>query len=114
MRTRVLTCRPRGVRLLGWSAFVGFFVLVVTWPLNNFVAKRAVRIHKGLSTARDKRMGVLNELIGAVKFIKFFAWEDRWIERALDAREIEMQWMIKCALCLRLVMFATTFGLRYL
>ena len=46
-------------------------------------------------TARDKRMGVLNELIGAVKFIKFFAWEERWIGRALDAREVEMQWMVK-------------------
>ncbi|KAJ3486309.1 hypothetical protein NLI96_g4318 [Meripilus lineatus] len=81
--------------LLGISAFAGFFVLVIGWPLNNFVAKRAVRIHKGVSTARDKRMGVLNELIGAVKFIKFFAWEERWIKRALDAREVEMQWMIK-------------------
>lgn len=63
-------------------------------------------------------MGVLNELIGAVsiwqpantsrqygayrlfrylqvKFIKFFAWENRWIQRVLDAREVEMQWMIK-------------------
>ena len=40
-------------------------------------------------------MGVLNELIGAVKFIKFFAWEDKWIQRTLNAREVEMQWMIK-------------------
>lgn len=40
-------------------------------------------------------MGVLNELIGAVKFIKFFAWEGRWIQRALDAREEEMKWMVK-------------------
>jgi hypothetical protein len=30
-----------------------------------------------------------------VKFIKFFAWEEQWIQRALDAREIEMKWMIK-------------------
>ncbi|KAL1948407.1 hypothetical protein VTO73DRAFT_12482 [Trametes versicolor] len=82
-------------QLLGWSAFTGFFVLVLSWPLNNFVARRSVRIQKGVSTARDKRMGVLNELIGAVKFIKFFAWEDRWIQRVLDAREVEIQWMIK-------------------
>lgn len=40
-------------------------------------------------------MGVLNELIGAVKFIKFFAWEERWIKRVLDARETELQWFIK-------------------
>lgn len=82
-------------QLLGWSAFAGFAVIIITWPLNNLVANRSVRIYKGLSTARDKRMGVLNELISAVKFIKFFAWEDRWIKRAMDAREVEMQWMVK-------------------
>ncbi|RPD61590.1 multidrug resistance-associated ABC transporter [Lentinus tigrinus ALCF2SS1-7] len=82
-------------QLLGWSAFAGFVVLILSWPLNNFAARRSIRIQKGVSTARDKRMGVLNELISAVKFIKFFAWEDRWIQRVLDAREVEMQWMIK-------------------
>jgi hypothetical protein len=34
--------------------------------------------------------------ISQVKFIKFFAWESRWIDRALDAREAEMKWLIKC------------------
>ncbi|KAI0752843.1 multidrug resistance-associated ABC transporter [Daedaleopsis nitida] len=82
-------------QLLGWSAFAGFFVLILSAPLNNFISKRAVRIQKGFSTARDKRMGVLNEMISAVKFIKFFAWEERWTQRVLDAREVEMQWMIK-------------------
>lgn len=81
--------------MLGWSAFAGFFVLILIGPLNHFVAKHSIRIQKGVSTARDKRMGVLNELIGAIKFIKFFAWEDRWIQRVLDARKVEMQWMIK-------------------
>ncbi|KAF8957708.1 ABC transporter type 1, transmembrane domain-containing protein [Flammula alnicola] len=82
-------------QLLGLSAFAGFVVLLVAWPLNSFLMRRGVRIQKGLLSARDKRMGVLNELIGAIKFIKFFAWEERWIGRALDAREVEMKWMIK-------------------
>jgi hypothetical protein len=33
--------------------------------------KRSVRIQKGSSTARDKRMGVVNELIGSVSPILF-------------------------------------------
>jgi len=41
-------------------------------------------------------MGVLNELIGAVKFIKFFAWEEKWIQRALDSRAVELEWVVKC------------------
>ncbi|TFK50633.1 P-loop containing nucleoside triphosphate hydrolase protein, partial [Heliocybe sulcata] len=82
-------------QLLGWSAFAGFVVLLLGWPLNSYIARRAIRIQKGLLAARDKRMGVLNELIGAVKFIKFFAWENRWIDRAMDARHKEIQWMVK-------------------
>jgi ABC-type multidrug transport system fused ATPase/permease subunit len=100
--------------LLGWSAFAGFVILLLGWPLNSFLTKRSIRIQKGVTTARDKRMGVLNELISAVsyysfcdfpatadyclakiKFIKFFAWESRWIDRVSDARATEIKWMIK-------------------
>ncbi|KIM37758.1 hypothetical protein M413DRAFT_448273 [Hebeloma cylindrosporum] len=82
-------------QLLGLSAFAGFIILIAGWPLNSYIARRSIRIQKGALAARDTRMGVLNELIGAVKFIKFFAWEERWIARALDAREAEMKWMVK-------------------
>jgi ABC-type multidrug transport system fused ATPase/permease subunit len=81
--------------LLGLSAFAGFVVLLAGWPLNSFVTKRSIRIQKGVSASRDKRMAVLNELISAVKFIKFFAWEDRWIKRVMEARGVEMNWMVK-------------------
>lgn len=40
-------------------------------------------------------MGVLNELLGAIKFIKFFAWEDRWIQRTMKARKKELSWMVR-------------------
>ncbi|KAI0657563.1 multidrug resistance-associated ABC transporter [Cubamyces menziesii] len=82
-------------RLLGWAAFTGYVVILLTWPLNKLLATRTQNISKGLSTARDKRMGVLHELIGAIKFIKFFAWEDRWVGRVTEARKAELQWMAK-------------------
>ncbi|KAG9310797.1 hypothetical protein JVU11DRAFT_8649 [Chiua virens] len=84
--------------LLGISAFAGFVVVLIGWPLNSYVMKRSIRIQKGVSASRDKRMGVLNELISAVKFIKFFAWEERWIDRTMDARGVEMNWMVKARL----------------
>ncbi|KAI0048026.1 multidrug resistance-associated ABC transporter [Auriscalpium vulgare] len=82
-------------KLLGWSAFAGFLTLGLAAPLNSALAKRSIRINKGLMAARDKRMGVLNELIGAIKFIKFFAWESRWIERIQDSRNTELSWLFK-------------------
>ncbi|KAF7297249.1 hypothetical protein MIND_00958000 [Mycena indigotica] len=82
-------------QLLGLSAFAGFVVLLLGWPLNSYLTKRSIRIQKGVLKARDERMGVLTELIGAIKFIKFFAWEERWIDRALAARSNEIKWMVK-------------------
>ncbi|KAJ7108212.1 multidrug resistance-associated ABC transporter [Mycena epipterygia] len=82
-------------QLLGFSAFSGFVILVLGWPLNSYLMKRSIRMQKGLVKARDERMGVLNELINSVKFIKFFAWEQKWIDRALDARNTEIKWFTK-------------------
>ena len=101
-------------RLLGWSAFAGYAVMFASFPINSFMTKRAIKIQKGTSVARDKRMQLVNELISAVrilneiyirsltltftkvKFVKFFAWEGRWIERVMDARKNELNWIIKC------------------
>lgn len=76
-------------------AFAGFLVLVAAAPLNSILTKRGIKISRGTLGARDARMAVLNELISEVKFIKFFAWEDRWIARALKARAKELDWLIK-------------------
>jgi hypothetical protein len=56
--------------ILGWSAFAGIIVLIVAVPLNSFVSKRSIKITQDLLKARDARISVMNELIGAITFIK--------------------------------------------
>ncbi|KAJ7470737.1 hypothetical protein FB451DRAFT_1475523 [Mycena latifolia] len=77
-------------QLLGWSAFTGFVVVLMGWPLNKYVTER-------------NRVGVLDEMISSIKFIKFFAWEDRWMEKAMNARADEMEWLSECRM--NIVMF---------
>ncbi|KAJ7134728.1 hypothetical protein C8R44DRAFT_610315 [Mycena epipterygia] len=82
-------------QLLGWSAFSGFIAILAGMPLNNYLAKRNSEINKGILTAKDRRMGEVNELLSAIKFVKFFSWEEMWIGRAMDARNEEMAWRLK-------------------
>ncbi|KAF9258421.1 P-loop containing nucleoside triphosphate hydrolase protein [Marasmius fiardii PR-910] len=77
-------------QLLGWSSITGYLVLLAGWPLNSLLSKHTIRIKKGLSSATDTRIRLLNELLKGVKFVKFFAWEGPWIERVMGAREKEM------------------------
>ncbi|KAJ6593236.1 multidrug resistance-associated ABC transporter [Mycena capillaripes] len=82
-------------QLLGLSAFAGFVVVLIGWPLNSYLSRQSIRIQKGMLKAEDARTGSLTELINSIKIIKFFAWEKRWIDRVLKARNEEMKWMVK-------------------
>jgi hypothetical protein len=53
--------------MLGVSAIAGTAVLALGWPLNSVLARRAARIQKGALEAVDKRMGILAEMIVAVR-----------------------------------------------
>lgn len=72
------------------------------------------KIRSQTMAAQDKRMSVVNELVSAVsvtytptdalsyrtvqvKFIKYFAWESKWIDRALAAREVELGLILRGA-----------------
>lgn len=82
-------------RLMGWSAFAGLAVLVVSVPFNSVISKQNIKINQELMKARDKRIGIMSELVGAIQFIKFFAWIEQWKGRAADSRKKEMRQLIR-------------------
>ncbi|KAF8581299.1 multidrug resistance-associated ABC transporter [Ramaria rubella] len=81
--------------LLGISAFAGFVSLLIAVPLSQLLANWVMRITKGTLAAKDKRMKLINEMFGSIKFIKFFAWEGQWIKKVMEARKVEMKWLKK-------------------
>ncbi|CAE6439243.1 unnamed protein product [Rhizoctonia solani] len=84
--------------LMGWTAFVGYIALILTLPINNFLVKRTAVYQRFVSAMRDRRMQAMNEAIQGIKFIKFSAWESRWIRRVLEARRAEVKWLSKLKL----------------
>ncbi|KIJ28632.1 hypothetical protein M422DRAFT_784503 [Sphaerobolus stellatus SS14] len=82
-------------QLLGISALAGLACLFVGTPLNNYLSRRRIRIHKSFMAVKDKRTNVLNELLAGLKLVKFYAWENRWMDRILDARNLELKWLAK-------------------
>lgn len=84
-------------------------------PGNYFLLRYMYRLRKSLLEVRDKRMREVNQAIQAIKvrfrfpynirwdpdslpcvqFIKFFAWEVKWVDRIMAARSREMAWLRK-------------------
>ncbi|CAE6455347.1 unnamed protein product, partial [Rhizoctonia solani] len=84
--------------LMGWTAFVGYIALILTLPINNFLVQRTAVYQRSVSAMRDRRMQAMNEAIQGIKFIQFSAWESRWIQRVLEARNLEVKWLSKLKL----------------
>ncbi|KAG8738112.1 hypothetical protein FRC10_007279 [Ceratobasidium sp. 414] len=81
--------------LMGWTAFAGYVAMLFALPLNTIIVRRTSSFQRSVSAMRDRRMRAMNEAIQSIKFIKFSAWESRWIVRVLDARQAELAWLRK-------------------
>lgn len=81
--------------LLGWTAIAGLSVMVVTLPVNQFLVKRRIRIHREVLASRDYRQEVLGEFIQAIRFVKISALEEKWLGRVYEARDNELSWLMK-------------------
>ncbi|KAI9018109.1 P-loop containing nucleoside triphosphate hydrolase protein [Phycomyces nitens] len=77
-------------QLLGKSCLLGLSILVLTLPVNHYNAKQFVKVQDKLMESRDKRVGLMNEVLQGIRQIKFFAWESNWEKRIMEARNIEL------------------------
>ncbi|KAF8318510.1 P-loop containing nucleoside triphosphate hydrolase protein [Clavulina sp. PMI_390] len=91
--------------LMGWTAFIGYVAFLFAMPVNWIIMASLRRLKETLLDVRDKRMREMNQLVHAIKFIKFFSWESKWVDRVMEARKREMNWLRK----FKWLSFAMTF-----
>ncbi|KAI8360085.1 hypothetical protein B0O80DRAFT_194371 [Mortierella sp. GBAus27b] len=77
-------------RILGWSAFAGVVTMACFIPLNLVLTSKVEKIQDDLMKATDKRAELMNELLQAIRIIKFFSWERNFYGKVDKARELEL------------------------
>ncbi|EIN04040.1 hypothetical protein PUNSTDRAFT_55872 [Punctularia strigosozonata HHB-11173 SS5] len=95
---------------LGPSALAGFGFFVLVTPLQTWAMKRLFGIRKKSMVWTDKRAKLLQELLGGMRVLKFFAWEDAFLARIADYRKHEIT-HIRSLLLLRSVANAVAMSL---
>jgi len=84
---------------LGPSALAGFAFFILVIPIQAFVMKRLFAFRGKSMDWTDKRAKLLQELLGGMKVIKFFAWEIPFLERISDYRRREMRYVFASSTC---------------
>ncbi|KAF5342067.1 hypothetical protein D9611_001575 [Ephemerocybe angulata] len=95
---------------LGPSALAGFAVFIVATPIQTFVMKKLFALRRDSMEWTDKRAKLLQELLGGMKVIKFFAWEIPFLKRIENYRKREMAY-IRSILLIRAGMNAVAMSL---
>lgn len=75
---------------LGPSCLGGVLVIFVMMPVTKRVARWMGSLQKRLMTAKDQRVELNSEVLGAMKIIKLQAWEGPFLERITKLREEEL------------------------
>ncbi|KIJ51990.1 hypothetical protein M422DRAFT_43520 [Sphaerobolus stellatus SS14] len=102
-------------QLLGVSAFAGFLYLVISTPLSRFLSSQQTasyhsrQLHQARQWAHYNGNHTLQIPSFCIydtqaKLVKLYGWENRWIQRVMEARRNELKWLTK----LRMNQFAFT------
>ena len=84
-------CLALLISTLGPSALAGFSVFFILTPIQGKVMKTLFLIRRKTMEWTDKRAKLLQELLGGMKLIKFFAWENPFLDRISGYRKREMR-----------------------
>jgi ABC-type multidrug transport system fused ATPase/permease subunit len=77
--------------VLGFSSFVGIFMMVLLLPVNFWIANSFQAAQKRIMTATDGRIHVTNEVLQNIRIIKYFAWEQRFQNNVNEKRMVELK-----------------------
>lgn len=79
--------------ILGVSGVLGLLVMVAALPLHVQLSRRLAAAQGKVLTASDARIHASNELLNAIRTIKYYAWERLFEARVLEQRRTEMRLM---------------------
>ncbi|KAG7664937.1 YBT1 [[Candida] subhashii] len=94
----IIICTVLLYGLLGWSALVGSFTIIVLLPVSFSLARWLGNLQKKMLGVTDKRIQKLNETFQSIRIVKFFAWESKFYENIMDIRKEEIYYLrFRCA-----------------
>ena len=75
---------------LTYSALAGFALLIIGLPVLTEAVKSLFKRRKKINKVTDQRVSLTQEILQAVRFVKFFGWESAFLQRLSDIRNQEI------------------------
>eukprot|EP01122_Echinamoeba_exundans_P011726 TRINITY_DN4766_c0_g1_i1.p1 TRINITY_DN4766_c0_g1~~TRINITY_DN4766_c0_g1_i1.p1 ORF type:complete len:1175 (+),score=383.98 TRINITY_DN4766_c0_g1_i1:538-4062(+) len=94
--------------LTGVSALIGLGILLLLVPFQFWLARLMTVYRRSGIAATEHRVGIMHEILLAIKMVKFYAWEESFAKKVSEIRDEELSYMKKSA-CVKSVNLMTVF-----
>ena len=88
---QLITCLVLLLVNLGPSALAGFAVFLIVTLIQVRLARFMLLFRKKTMVFTDKRTNILQELLSSIRVIKLFAWEDPYLAKVDQVRDLEIR-----------------------
>ncbi|KAK4517554.1 uncharacterized protein ATC70_000894 [Mucor velutinosus] len=78
-------------KLLGSASLWGVLIICLSQPVTFVLSRHFQKLQHAAMKCTDKRIGLMNELLSAIRIVKFFAWEKQFRARVMEARDAELK-----------------------
>lgn len=78
---QIVLCMVSLYQLVGWSMFAGVGAMLLSVPINGFVAKFMKTLQKKQMKNKDARTKLMTEILGNMKSIKLYAWSQAFMKK---------------------------------
>ncbi|CAG2101474.1 unnamed protein product, partial [Medioppia subpectinata] len=83
---------------MGYATFGGLVVMLMLIPINGYVSAKIQKIQTKQMKLKDERVRGLNEILGGIKVLKLYGWEEAFVDNILAIRRRELNLIRKSGL----------------
>jgi ABC-type multidrug transport system fused ATPase/permease subunit len=76
---------------IGYSCLSGYALLVFGMPFLTYAVRFLIKRRRNINKITDQRVSLTQEILQAVRFVKYFGWESSFLARLKDIRKREIR-----------------------
>ncbi|KAH8599971.1 ABC transporter-like protein [Bisporella sp. PMI_857] len=97
-------------KLIGWPCLLGVITVFIAQALNAVIARTLLQWEKDRRIASDVKLQKISQLVESIRHLRWYGWQDAWLERIMEARQHELKLRVITALWRSLISVVNVFG----
>lgn len=99
------------VNFLGWPAMLAVVIMIAAQITNAILVRFLVMFETHRRKATDVKLQIVSQFVEAIRHLRWYGWQDAWLNHIMTARQKELNWRIVTGLWGLLISFINSLAL---